>query len=125
MFASITDAVEAQKVPQLAELLTGVAEKVTVDKIAEVIAESITSGNDASRRKFALEYAGLLKQYQQMTGEITRDEVSRMADDQIEAILRDEYGFGRQEVPPVTVTDDNEPREQGQPEAAVAAEVRD
>lgn len=124
MFASITDAVEAQKVPQLAELLTGVAEKVTVDEIANVIAESITKGNDANRRKFALEYAGLLKQYQMMTGEITRDEVTRMSDEQIEAILRDEYGFGRSE-PAAVVKEDNEPREPGQPEGPVTAEVRD
>lgn len=93
MFNDIQKAVEQNKVPQLAELLTKVSDRIGIDRIAEVIADSITTGKDDTKRKFALEFAALLKQYQQMTGEITKDEITRMTDMQIESILRDEYGF--------------------------------
>lgn len=97
LFNNIQQAVDANRVPQLAEFLQQVSDRIGVEEIADVMATTIRDGSDAVKRKFALEYANLLRQFQQMTGEMTKDEISKMSDMQIDAILRDEYGIGKVE----------------------------
>lgn len=97
----VQQSVEEQKVPQLRELLMEIGKKVTPQQIATLFKERIekgladgaTPGERNAAQKIIVEYASLLKSYQQMTGELTTDEIGRMADWQLDAILRDQYGL--------------------------------
>lgn len=93
MFASIEEAVDSQRVPQFREFISGVVDRVGMREIIDAFALAIQEGTPGTRNKYALEFAGLLKQYQQLTGEISKDEISRMSDDCIEQMLVDDFGF--------------------------------
>lgn len=93
LFETIEQAAAANRVPQLAELLTKIADNVGLEEIAKTISNAIADGTPAQKQKFALEYANLLRQFQQLVGEVTRDEVTMMATQQIHAMLRDEFNI--------------------------------
>ena len=102
---TVVDAVnqiaDEQKVPQLRDLLLEMDKAVSKEKIAEIFKMTIDAARrrdanvpqKAAARNMVVEYMTMLKQYQQMTGEITQDEISKMADMEIDALLRDEYGL--------------------------------
>lgn len=91
LFESIEQSAAASRVPQLAELLTKVADKIGLENIAETIANAIQEGTPAMRQKNALEYANLIRQFQQMVGEPTKDEITQMATPVIYTMLEKEF----------------------------------
>ena len=94
MFESISAAIDANKVPQFRDFITGVVDEVGLKEIIKAFADALRDGSPALRNKNALEFAALLKQYQQLTGDgFTKDEVSRMSDECIEQMLVDDFGL--------------------------------
>jgi hypothetical protein len=85
LLSGMLDAAQSQSAPQLAEFLTEAIKKVPVKDLAGEFAKQFKEGNAQIRRKLVLDFVALMKQHQQMAGEPTRDEISRMTQPVIDA----------------------------------------
>jgi hypothetical protein len=103
VLTAIDGIVAEQKVPKLEELILEIQKSVPISDMAKVFKIRIAAGlksdatvpDKSAAFKMAVSFANMLKQYQQLSGEITTDEIGKMADKQIDALLRDRYGYER------------------------------
>lgn len=103
ILTSIDALVDEQKVPTLSEVMAEIGKTISVKDVAEIFADRIKAGLKpdaiiparAAAFKVAVEYVDLLQDYQQLTGEFTGEELTRMSDQQLEALLHVQFGLTR------------------------------
>ena len=91
---SMEDVLASNKLPKIAEFLEAVSAKVSLETLATIYATAIKDNSKPGiQRQYATMYTNLLQAYQKVTGDLTADELMKMADEQLEAILRDNYDY--------------------------------
>lgn len=78
---------ESTDVPQLKELVFLIGQEISLKEIARVVADRIKNGTPKEKRDFAATYIDMLTRLAKLQGEITEDDVSKLADDQIDAMI--------------------------------------
>ncbi len=86
---------ECEATPRLAELAQHIQQLVSLKQIAEIIAERIHNGSAREKREYATAYIDMLIRLEKLQGEVTADDVSKLADEEIDAILKLDYRIAK------------------------------
>ena len=86
---------ECESTPRLAELAKHIGDLITLKEVAEIITESIRNGSTKDKREFASAYIDMLVRLEKLQGEVTADDVAKLADEEIEAILKLDYRIAK------------------------------
>jgi len=88
-------ATDAGKVPRMADMLYLIIQEIGLPEIAKIVAEQIRTGSPKTKAEFAGKVFDAMKAHEKMAGELTEDEVSKLTEDMIDTILKNEYGLDR------------------------------
>lgn len=83
---------QSTDVHSLKELAYEIGQQITLREIASIVAHNIRSGSDRAKRDFATAYIDMLARIQRLEGEITEDDAMKLATEEIEQILENQYG---------------------------------
>lgn len=78
---------ESTDIPQLKELVFLIGQQISLKEIARVVADRIRNGTPKEKRDFAATYIDMLTRLAKLQGEMTEDDVSKLADEQIDAMI--------------------------------------
>lgn len=96
LFGNVKDALTqfdtAHKIPLTSEILESVANHMPVDEIGRVIAEGIKKGRPTDQHRFTQQLIKMLMKNETDNPELEAEDVMRMADDQILAMLESDFG---------------------------------
>lgn len=78
---------------KVSEIIEGVAKELGSEEIAKLLAKQIKKGSVRDSKMFLQELLRIVNTHEKKTAAITENEISRLEDDQIEALLQHEYGL--------------------------------
>ena len=93
ILTGVLDAARTASAPQFADFLKAVSDEVGIKELATAFAKEFRDGSPVLRRRLVVDYATMLRQFQEMMGEPTRDEISKMTDQVLDANIVELLGF--------------------------------
>lgn len=86
-----------QSTIKVSEIIEGVAKELGSEEIAKLLARQIKKGSVRDSKLFLQELLRIVNTHEKKTAAITENEISRLEDDQIDALLESEYGLQKKE----------------------------
>lgn len=86
-----------QSTIKVSEIIEGVAKELGSEEIAKLLAKQIKKGSVRDSKLFLQELLRIVNTHEKKTAAITENEISRLEDDQIDALLESEYGLQKRD----------------------------
>lgn len=86
-----------QETIKLSEIIEGVSRELGSEEIAKLLALQIKKGSVKDSKMFLQELLRMVNTHEKKTAAISENEISRLEDDQIDALLEAEFGLQKRE----------------------------
>ena len=94
LYRAATQITEQNDIPRVAEILKHVGEEIGPKAIGKLLADNLKNDElPVVQRAFLKEYMATLRTFENTTADVSETQVSKLLDEQIEAILYHDYGM--------------------------------